>query len=58
MSPRPMRLYHRPTVICVVCGKPIRLGGLYSEPYVQDARGVRHALNCIAPIGRRKKVGA
>ena len=56
MSPRPMRVYHRPTLTCVVCGKPIRLAGVYPEPYVQDPRGVRHAINCLAPLARRKKV--
>lgn len=53
-----MRVYHRPTIVCVVCGKPIRLTGVYPEPYVQDTRGIRRAVNCLAPLTRRKKVPA
>lgn len=54
MSPRPMRSYVAPLLLCVVCGKAIRS----HEPYRLEPAGLRHAVKCLAPLARRRKATA
>ena len=50
---RPMRIYRPAVTLCAVCGKPVR----HPEPYLMEGDVVRHAVNCTAPLMRRKRLG-
>jgi hypothetical protein len=49
-----MRRYVPAVVICVRCQKRVR----GDEPYRMVDGQVRHAVDCLAPLARRKKASA
>lgn len=52
MSPRPMRRYQPPVLVCVRCGKPVDPN---REPVEMADGQIRHRVICTAPLARRPK---